>query len=244
MTKPLDPRLAAAASFVRQGAAVADIGTDHAYLPLYLLERGIARFAVVSDINRGPLERARKNASQAGLSSRMRFVLTDGLTGLEPERDGVDDILICGMGGELIARIIGGSEYPKKPGVRLILGPMSSPEELRGFLADSGFRIVSEKLAESGGKRYPTILAEYDGIKRTFTPCELLLGPANIEENGPLFRAFAREWLDRISVKIEGRRRGGLPTAEDEALRDSILSLPGIGDGGSVHEQESGGGAV
>lgn len=233
MPRPLDPRLAAAASFVRPGSAVADIGTDHAYLPLYLLENGTARFAVVSDINRGPLERAEKNAARAGMTGKMRFVLTDGLEGLEPEREGIDEIMICGMGGELIARIVDGSDYPKKPGVRLILGPMSSPEELRKYLADAGFRILSEKLAESAGKRYATILAEYDGVRRTFTPCELLLGRANIKENAPLFRAFAVDWLERLNVKIDGRRRGGLDTSGDEALRDEIRALLEEKDGGA-----------
>ena len=226
MTKPLDPRLAAAAAFVTPGAVVADVGTDHAYLPLYLLESGTARFAVASDINRGPLERAKRNAETAGMTDRMRFVLADGLTGLDPERDGVDHILICGMGGELIARILDGSDYVRKPGVRLILGPMSSPEELRLDLAENGFRIRAEKLAESAGKRYAVMLAEYDGNRRTFTSCELLLGRANIGNNEPLFRDFAREWLNRVNTRIEGRRRGGLPTEEDEALRDGILALP------------------
>lgn len=226
MTKPLDPRLEAAASFVEPGAVVADVGTDHAYLPLYLLETGAAHFAVASDINRGPLERAKQNAARAGMTSRMRFVLTDGLRDLDPGRDGVDHIMICGMGGELIARIIGDSDYVKKPGVRLILGPMSSPEELRKYLAGAGFRILDERLAESGGKRYAVILSVYDGTVRTFTPCEMLLGRANIARNEPLFRDFAREWLERVNTRIEGRRRGGLPVEEDEALRDEILALP------------------
>ncbi len=223
--RPLDPRLGAAAGFVRENAVVADIGTDHAYLPLFLLETGRARFAVVSDVNRGPLERARKNAAAAGMLEKMRFVLTDGLTELKPEREGVTDILICGMGGELIARIVSGSDYVKRPGVRLILGPMSSPEELRLWLAENGFRIDAESLAESAGKRYATILAEYDGKKRRFTPAELLLGKHNIEEYGPLFREFAGEWLDRVCTRIAGRKRGGLPTAEDEALRDEIAEI-------------------
>jgi tRNA (adenine22-N1)-methyltransferase len=159
------------------------------------------------------------------MTSRMRFVLADGLEGVEPEREGADHILICGMGGELIARILCGSDYVKTPGVRLILGPMSSPEELRLWLAENGFRIDAESLAESAGKRYATILAEYDGKKRRFTPAELLLGKHNIEEYGPLFREFAGEWLDRVCTRIAGRKRGGLPTAEDEALRDEIAEI-------------------
>ena len=209
MSVRLDPRLEAAASFVRRGSVLADVGTDHAYLPVHLLTEGIARFALAADVNRGPLGRA------------------DGLVGAEPERDGVTDIAVCGMGGELIARIVGASDYTKKPGVRLILQPMSSPAELRTFLAENGYRILDERLAESAGKIYACLLAEYDGEARAFTPAELLLGRANIEKMEPLFPAFARVWLNRLSVEIEGRRRGDLDTREAEALRDEIGRILG-----------------
>ena len=221
----LDGRLAAAASFVRENAVVADIGTDHAHLPLWLLSACKIRFAVASDINRAPLERAKKNAAAAGFSDRMDFVLADGLSGLEPEKRGITDILVCGMGGELIARIVGESEYTRRPGVRLILCPMSQPDKLRAYLAESGFEILDEKLAEAAGKRYAVLLTEYDGLRRTPTPAELLLGAANIGKDDPLFIPFAEEWLARVERKIEGRREGGLSTAEDERLRDEIKEI-------------------
>ncbi|MBO6052711.1 MAG: SAM-dependent methyltransferase [Clostridia bacterium] len=221
----LDARLAAAASFVREGAVAADIGTDHALLPLFLLAEGRIRFAVASDIHRGPLERAKRNAALAGLSDRMRFALADGLKGLAPERDGVTDILICGMGGELIARIVGESEFTRKPGIRLILCPMSQPDKLREFLAGAGFAVLDEKLAEAAGKRYAVLCAEYDGQRRDLTPAERLLGRANIEKNEPLFIPFASEWLARVERRIEGRREGGLDTADDEILRNEIEAI-------------------
>ncbi len=227
MSVRLDPRLEAAASFVRRGSVLADVGTDHAYLPVHLLTEGIARFALAADVNRGPLGRAKANAKKYGVADRMRFALADGLVGAEPERDGVTDIAVCGMGGELIARIVGASDYTKKPGVRLILQPMSSPAELRTFLAENGYRILDERLAESAGKIYACLLAEYDGEARAFTPAELLLGRANIEKMEPLFPAFARVWLNRLSVEIEGRRRGDLDTREAEALRDEIGRILG-----------------
>ena len=221
----LDARLAAAASFVREGAVAADIGTDHALLPLFLLAEGRILFAVASDIHRGPLERAKRNAAAAGLSDRMRFVLADGLKGLEPEKDGVTDILVCGMGGELIARIVGESEYVRDPGIRLILCPMSQPDKLREFLAGAGFAVLDEKLAEAAGKRYAVLCAEYDGQIRGLTPAERLLGRANIEKNDPLFLPFASEWLARTERKIEGRITGGLDASDEIRLRDEIRAI-------------------
>ena len=221
----LDPRLAAAASFVRPGTVLADIGTDHAYLPVSLLLGGRIRFAVVSDINEGPLERARANAAKYGVSGKMRFVLTDGLAGLEPERDGVGDIAVCGMGGELIARIVGASDYTKKNGVRLILQPMSSPEELRSFLGGSGYAILDERLCRAAGKIYACLSVEYDGVQREYAPAELLLGRANIEKREPLFREFAETWLGRLDTQIAGRRKGGRGTEREEALRQEIQRI-------------------
>ncbi|MBR5680072.1 MAG: SAM-dependent methyltransferase [Clostridia bacterium] len=225
MMVPLDPRLAAAASFARDGAVLADIGTDHAYLPISLLLDGRAPFAVVSDVNKGPLLRAKANAAKYGVTEKVRFVRADGLCGLDPERDGVRDIYVCGMGGELIARIVGASDYTRRPGVHLILQPMSSPEELRLFLGMAGFAIHDERLCEAAGKRYACLLAAYDGQIREYTPAELLLGRANIEKKEPLFRPFAEGWLARVETHIAGRRAGGLDTAEAEALRDEILAI-------------------
>ena len=97
-------RLASAAELVRQNAIFADIGTDHAYLPLFLLESGRINFAYCSDINEGPLASARKNAEERGMVDKMDFILTDGATVLRDR--GITDYAICGMGGELIADII------------------------------------------------------------------------------------------------------------------------------------------
>lgn len=210
----LDGRLGRAADFVREGAVVADIGTDHAYLPIYLLMQEKIKFAVASDINRGPLDSARRNAERYGLTGKMRFTLANGLDGLPLEEDGVTDIVICGMGGELIAQIISASEYTKKTGVRLILQPMSYPERLREYLAKNGYRIIDEGLCEAAGKRYTCILAEYDGVERNFTQTEYLLGECNIRNAEPLFTRYAEGVAKKLREKIRGMETGGLDTAE------------------------------
>lgn len=206
----LDGRLLTAAKMVRQDSVVADIGTDHAYIPVYLIERGIARFVIASDINKGPLERARRSAEKYGVTDKIRFALSDGLAGVEPERDGVTDIVICGMGGELIARIIDESDYTRREGVRLILQPMSSAYELREYLAKAGFKILDERLSRAAGKIYTCMLVEYDGQTREFSDLELLLGKANVENREKLFADYAMRYKAQLERRIAGMSVGGL----------------------------------
>lgn len=221
----LDDRLMSAANFVRRGVAVADIGTDHAYIPVYLLQNEIASFAIACDINKGPLERAKLNAEKYGVGHKMRFTLADGLNGVEPERDSVTDIIICGMGGELVARIINESEYTRKNGVHLILQPMSAADDLRSFLDKSGFAVIDEVLSTAAGKTYCCLLVEYDGVKRTSTPAELLLGRKTIEKREPLFEKYAGEILARLDTKINGMKKGGLSAVAEEECRREIMDI-------------------
>lgn len=221
----LDDRLAAAASFVRENSVAADIGTDHAYLPIYLLQSGRSRAAVASDINRGPLDRAKADAARYNMGGNLSFCLSDGLRGVDLEGLGVTDIIICGMGGELIARIISESGYTKKPGVRLILQPMTAADDLREFLDKAGFRVIDEKLASAAGKIYCCICAEYDGVTRESTPAELLLGQRNIENREPLFLSYAAGILKKLNTKINGMKTGGLDCSREEACRAEILKI-------------------
>ena len=221
----LDARLMTAAGMVRRGAVVADIGTDHAYLPVYLIQNGTARFAVASDINKGPLERAKQSAAKYGVADKMRFALADGLSGVQPERDGVTDIVICGMGGELIARIIGDSDYTRREEVRLILQPMSSVYELREYMAGAGFEILDEKLSRAAGKIYTCILARYDGKERKLSPIELLLGEKNIEKREKLFDDYAMRHKVSLEKRIAGLRMGNLAADFEYELANEIDKL-------------------
>ena len=213
----LDGRLSCAASFVRQGSVVCDVGTDHAYLPVNLIQRGIAVRAVACDINEGPLDRARKSAAKFGVTDKIRFVLADGLDGVQPETDGVNDIVICGMGGELIARIVDASAYTGKSDVNLILQPMTCAPELRQYLWDNGFCILEERLCEAAGKIYTCMHVSYDGETRTYTPAELILGKHHIENRGELFGKYADTAVRRLKTQIDGMKKGSLDTAKEEA---------------------------
>ena len=125
----INDRLLTAIPFVRQGKRFADIGTDHAYLPIYLMDKGIIASAVAADINQGPLDKAQENILKYGFNDSISTVLCDGLTKIKP--DSVDDIAIFGMGGELIVKIIDEASWVKDSDKRLILQPMTHPEKLR-----------------------------------------------------------------------------------------------------------------
>ena len=132
----LSPRLLAAAELVREGAFIADVGTDHAYLPIYLCLEERIRGGVASDINRGPIERAKENIEKYGLSERISTELTDGLCNIE--KYSPEDILVLGMGGELIASIIDAAAWTKNSDIRLCLQPMTHAEHLRKYLYENG----------------------------------------------------------------------------------------------------------
>lgn len=212
-------RLEAAAELVRDGAFVADIGTDHAYLPIFLIGNGIASRAVASDINRGPLDRAASNIRAAGLEGRISLLLTDGVEGLCGL--GVTDYLICGMGGELIASI---TETPflRDPSLLLILQPMTKPELLRKNLLSRGFSIRDERLAEETGRIYQIFSAAFTGKTEEYSDAELLLGRKNIVQGGELYRKLATRETEIITRRLEGKKKAGIDISPDISLLEEI----------------------
>lgn len=220
-----DARLLVAASFVRQDAVVADVGSDHAYLPIYLVQNCIALRAVASDINEGPIENARANVNEAGLSDKIETVLVDGLAGIE--KYAPTDILICGMGGELIAKIINEAPFTRDKRIRLILQPMTKQEKLRAYLIKAGYEIVSEKLCFEGGKIYQCMCAEYDGVPRTYSEAELLLGRHNIEEKSELFFKLVSQKTAALEKSIAGKKEAGIDAAKEKRLFAELVSMKG-----------------
>lgn len=219
----LDDRLLAVAACVPEGAYLADVGTDHAYLPIYLAERGMLSGAVASDIHKGPLESAKRNISENGFSSLIHTVLTDGLQGLQDYP--ITDIAIAGMGGMMIAGILEKASFPRERGIRLILQPMQHIPELRRYLGANGFLLTKETQAEAEGKFYQIICAEYDGISREYTEMESLLGKYNLEhknENAAHFRLLCERQLDILRAKIKGLEKGGYSAEKERLLYAAI----------------------
>lgn len=163
----LDNRLALCADFVRENSNLADVGTDHAYLPVWLAINHKINSAAACDIRKMPLKNAQSNIDLYGVGDIVSTVLSDGLDEIPPEC--ADDIVIAGMGGELISEIISRTLWLRDENKRLILQPMTRADSLRLFLCKNGFKIIEEKPCISLGKSYSVILAVYDGVIR---PCD------------------------------------------------------------------------
>ncbi len=157
----LDTRLRLAADLVREGSRVADIGTDHAHLPVTLVQEGRCPSAIASDVRRGPVDNARRTVEQAGLTAAVSVRLGDGLHTVQP--DEVEDIVIAGMGGETIAAILEEAPWVRDPRYRLILQPMTRAEKLRAFLFCGGFEILEERVTRCGRHWYTVLHAAYTG---------------------------------------------------------------------------------
>lgn len=221
----LDGRLASAAAFVR-GGCIADIGTDHAYLPAALLLEGRAERAVASDINEGPLRRAARTVAKYRLEDRITLLLTDGLRGIDACAP--DDIIIFGMGGELISAIISDAPWVRSPRIRLILQPMTRRAELRSRLLSDGFRIEGEVMSEADGRIYQTICAAYGGVTERYTDTELLLGRHNIEAGGELFGRCLRQMIGIFTARRDGRAAAGADISYEAGVLNELLRLEKI----------------
>jgi len=220
----LDERLETAASFVRRDSVVADIGTDHGYLICSLVERGIAKAGYACDINEQPLANAAETVSASGLEDRISLVLCDGLNGLSPHC--ADDIDIAGMGGELICHILSAAEWIRSPDVRLILQPMSKPDELRTFLCRNGFEIFCEKAAFVGKHIYTVISAGYTG--HVSEPDALFLLTGKLSENpGPRERQYIEHQRQVCLAVGKSLLQGGYAeeSRQQLALAEQIASL-------------------
>ncbi len=212
----LDRRLRTACDLLPEESVVWDIGTDHAYIPIYLLRCGKCTAAVASDINRGPLGAAKRNAELYGVSERITFLLTNGLGETDPAAYGVTDLCICGMGGELIAEILRASPYLPQAGLRLVLQPMSHGYDLRCALRKDGYTIREERLCKANGKIYAVIAAEYTGAQEEYTEAELLLGRQ--DRTDPLWQPYVIGFRHALEKKRQGRIAGRLDTAYEDAL--------------------------
>ncbi len=214
-----DTRLLTAATLVRPGSRMADIGTDHAYLPIYLVESAICPAAIASDIRPGPADSARKNVATAGLSAQIDVRLGDGLSGISP--DEVDDIVIAGMGGETIATILQAAEWVKNAHYRLVLQPMTRPEELRRWLLTNGFAILCERLVADGHHLYTVMAAEFTGAAPVTDEAAYYRGALGADG-----RPFLEKEIARLRKKTEGLTAAG-STEEAATLQNLIVRLEG-----------------
>ncbi|KRM72692.1 tRNA (adenine(22)-N(1))-methyltransferase [Lacticaseibacillus brantae] len=182
----LSKRLTAISQFVTEGDRVADIGTDHAYVPIHLVENGTIDFAIASDVGEGPVKIAKANIEAAGLSDKIDVRLADGLTGIKPE-DAVSAVIIAGMGGQLINDILdAGLDYLDGTET-LILGPNRDVFEVRQWLNQHEFGIVDEAILEEDGHVYEIVVAGRTKPEVPYTDADLQFGPILRKQKSPLF---------------------------------------------------------
>ena len=203
----LQPRLQAIADLVPRGTRLTDVGTDHGYLPVWLLRRGRIASAIASDIVPGPLDHARRTAALYLPEGDIRFRLCDGLKGIGPEE--TDTVVIAGMGGETIAHILAEAPWTRA-GKGLLLQPMSKAEVLRRWLTGAGYTVVREVLVRDKGILYPILAAE-GGPARAAAPGQFCYGWA---EEDPLFPAYLAQWSEKVRRAAEGLERAENPDAD------------------------------
>ncbi len=213
----LGPRLSCAASFVGKGARVVDVGTDHAYLPVYLMQNRIASAVVASDLTDGPLERAEATLKKYKMTDRVVLHKGNGLEGLRDFRP--DTVVICGMGGELIRSILFAADWVRDPEIRLILQPMTRPDVLRRDLVGEGFRILEERLVRED-KIYTVLYCRYEGKEQEPDPVRCVIGYAERDLDPFLYDAY----LERLKSIYTVRKTGKDAAGEDQSFEELILA--------------------
>lgn len=217
----LGARLSAIAAQVRKGVTIYDVGTDHAYLPVALVLSGVTDKAVASDIAICPLERAKQNILDSGVAGKVSTVLTSGLDGIM--LDDTSDIVIAGMGGEMIASIIGAKPDIRSGDKRLILQPMTKADFLRAYLADNGFEILKEFIVEDG-KLYPIIVCR-SGERYCISDEEKYVGKHGARIEDELFFRYVKKITDSLIIAVNGRKTAGIISQNDSELVIALEKL-------------------
>lgn len=178
-----------------------DVGTDHGYLPLELLHHGYPGKLFASDIRSGPLQAAQRSAREAGAEERISFQLADGLDSCDPAS--VDTIVIAGMGGDTICRILDRAEWCMDSRYTLVLQPMTRAEVLRYWLIYNEFEISEEDLVADGGVLYSVLTARFGGCTK-LNEAELYTGSYSMLCNHALFPIFLEQQIHRFRSMLNG----------------------------------------
>ena len=217
MNIPLSNRLRACCSFVHPGDRVADIGCDHGYLGIYLLTKGIATQVYAADINPQPLESAARNCRKFGVADKMQLFLSDGANNIPRDFD----VLACaGMGADTMISILEDAKWLQSSQYRLILQCQSRRPELRRYLYENGFSILSETLAEDGKFIYPVMEVTYRP-GQFLTDAQYHISPQLLNSGSPLLPAFYERVVSGIETTVQGLSKSG---GEKLEVYQSILA--------------------
>ena len=201
MKIPISKRLLLCAQLVPPGARVADIGTDHGYLGLYLLQNGRASHVIAADLRPQPLQTARQNAEKYGFAGQMEFRLSDGLRSIDPNE--AETIVCAGMGGDLIVEILSACPWLHEKDYTLVLQPQSAGQELRRWLGEHGFAIECEQLAQDGRFLY-TVLRAHPGEGTLLSPGAQYVSPWLRQSASPLLGMYMQRIESALRRSVEG----------------------------------------
>ena len=197
----LTPRLKTIADLVPKGSMVGDVGSDHGYVPIYLVESAICDKAIASDINEGPTDNARQAVRDAGLTESIEVRLGGGLVPYEVGE--IETVIIAGMGGLLIRDILLERPEMTKSVKTFILQPMVAQDELRQWLVENGFKIVDEKLSQEAHRMYEILVVEH-GQMTIEDPLQYELGVHLIKKEDPLSSVFLDKKIKKTKEIIMG----------------------------------------
>lgn len=193
----LSKRLQKVGDFVRKDAMLLDIGSDHAYLPIHLMQIGKIKHAIAGEVVQGPYDSAKKNVLAFGLENDVTVRLANGLAAFDPTVDLVDTITIAGMGGHLIADILDADQDKLKDITTLILQPNNGEQKLRQWLQDHNFKISKETILEENDKIYEIIVANPSQSSYSLSNDELLFGPILLKNKSSIFNL---KWQSELAA--------------------------------------------
>lgn len=204
----LTERLQLVADLLDPCECFADIGTDHAYLPVWILQNGKARYAVAADINPNPLKNARNTLAQYGFAEQIELRLSDGLQNIAPWE--VQAVAVAGMGGNQIADMITGTPWLQDEKIQLVLQPMTHFEDVRRALRENGFSVLCEETVAEGERVYLVLSARYSGERKMLPDWADYAGllPQNLTKTNILF-------LQKVLARLQ-KRANALKTAEPQ----------------------------
>ena len=218
-------RLMTAAALVTQGYTLADVGTDHGYIPIYLLQQKKIPAAIAMDINEGPLERAKEHIALYGLQAYIQTRLSDGVAALKPGE--VEAVLIAGMGGGLVMHILKDGEKVCQSAKELILQPQSEIEHVREFLREKGYTILAEDMVYEDGKFYPMMKVQYQGENENAQKASEVLklsdlyGGLLLQNRHPVLKTF----LEKEKLIYTGIKENLEKQPESEKIRTRLAEV-------------------
>lgn len=216
----LSDRLLAIANLVDKNNKVADIGTDHGYIPVYLLNNNIVQYAIAADINKGPLDNAKKEVKLNKLEDKVDLRLGSGLTVIKEGE--VDEAIIAGMGGVLISEILETSKNVAKSLKKLILQPMQASDELRKYIYENGYEIVDEVLVKEDFRLYEIIVVKYNGkIEKLKNEIFYEVGKKLIAKKDPLVCEFIDKKIksyEDVITKIEDKTGEAVENRKNQCI--------------------------